>query len=131
ALPACGPLGSAAAQFLDDAPEGVKPPRGDAVDPVFHLLARAAYGARPGDVERVGAMGRDAWLAEQFAPDSIDDAACDLRLSDCELAQDEPLDLMSVDPRHVDRHLTRATLIRAVHSRRRVLETTVGFWNDH
>jgi uncharacterized protein (DUF1800 family) len=32
-----------------------------------HLLDRFAYGARPGDVERVVAMGIETWLAQQLA----------------------------------------------------------------
>ena len=32
-----------------------------------HLLDRFAYGARPGEVERVAALGPDLWLAQQLA----------------------------------------------------------------
>jgi uncharacterized protein (DUF1800 family) len=131
ALPACGPLGSGVARLVEGSPEKLRLPTGDTVDPVFHLLARMAWGSRPGDVERVAAMGRDAWIEEQLAPSSIDDTACELRLSDCELAEDEPADLMSVDPSHIDRHLARAALIRAVHSKRRLLEVMAAFWGDH
>jgi uncharacterized protein (DUF1800 family) len=131
ALSACGPLGSGVARLVEGDDGRVSPPDGDAVDPTFHLLSRAAYGPRPGDVERVRAIGREAWLDEQLAPDSIDDSTCEMRLADCELIDDEPLDLMSVDPKHVEHHMTRAALIRAVHSKRRLLETMVGFWRDH
>lgn len=131
ALPACGPLGSGVARIFEGAPDKLRLSAGDTVDPVFHLLARAAWGARPGDVERVAATGRDAWIDEQLEPSSIDDTACDLRLSDCELVEDEPADLMSVDPAHIDRHLSRAALIRAVHGNRRLLEVTAAFWSDH
>ncbi len=41
---------------------------------VQHLLNRLAFGARPGDVERVRAMGVDAWIAQQLDPDRIDDS---------------------------------------------------------
>jgi uncharacterized protein (DUF1800 family) len=131
AIPACGPLGSGVARLFEDAPEKLRPPGGDVVDGIHHLLARASFGPRPGDVERVSAVGRDAWIEEQLAPSSIDDTACELRLGDCELVADEPADLMSVDPAHIDRHLARATLIRAVHSRRRLLEVMAAFWGDH
>jgi uncharacterized protein (DUF1800 family) len=131
ALPACGPVGSGVARLIDGSPDGLRLPSGDTVDPVFHLLARTAWGPRPGDVERVTATGRDAWIEEQLAPSSIDDTACELRLSDCELAEDEPADLMSVDPAHIDRQLARAALIRAVHGKRRLLEVMAAFWGDH
>ncbi len=131
ALTACGPLGSAAARFVEEDDGPLRPAAGATVDPTFHLLARAAMGARPGDVERVRAMGRDAWLDEQLAPEAIDDSTCEMRLGDCELVDDEPQDLMSVQPVHVEHQMTRAALIRAVHSKRRVLESAVGFWRDH
>ncbi|MFQ5790843.1 MAG: DUF1800 family protein, partial [Acidobacteriota bacterium] len=38
------------------------------------LLSRATYGARPGDFERILAMGTDAWLDEQLHPEQIDDS---------------------------------------------------------
>jgi uncharacterized protein (DUF1800 family) len=131
ALTACGPLGSGAARFLEGDAGPVKLAAGDAVDPVFHLLSRAAWGPRPGDVEAVTAMGVGAWLDEQLAPESIDDGACDLRLADCEPADDAPQDLMSVQEHLVDRALARAMLIRAVHSRRRLFEVMTGFWSEH
>jgi uncharacterized protein (DUF1800 family) len=40
---------------------------------VRHVLNRLAFGARPGDVARVRAMGVDQWIALQLAPDRIDD----------------------------------------------------------
>ena len=39
------------------------------------MLDRLAFGARPGDVARVRAMGVDQWIALQLAPDRIPDAA--------------------------------------------------------
>ena len=42
---------------------------------VQQVLNRLAFGARPGDVARVRAMGVDQWIALQLAPDRIDDKA--------------------------------------------------------
>jgi len=44
---------------------------------VQHVLNRLAFGARPGDVAKVRAMGVDQWIALQLAPDRIDDRASD------------------------------------------------------
>ena len=44
---------------------------------VRHVLDRLAFGARPGDVARVRAMGVDEWIALQLAPDRIDDRQTD------------------------------------------------------
>ena len=41
---------------------------------VHHVLNRLAFGARPGDVEAVRAMGVDAWIDRQLAPERISDA---------------------------------------------------------
>jgi uncharacterized protein (DUF1800 family) len=40
---------------------------------VQQVLNRLAFGARPGDVARVRAMGVDQWIALQLAPDRLDD----------------------------------------------------------
>ena len=42
---------------------------------VLHALNRVAFGPRPGDVERVRAMGVDQWIAQQLRPERIDDRA--------------------------------------------------------
>ena len=42
---------------------------------VHHVLNRLAFGARPGDVEAVRAMGVDAWIDRQLYPARIPDAA--------------------------------------------------------
>lgn len=41
---------------------------------VQHALNRLAFGPRPGDVERVRAMGVDSWIEQQLHPERIDDA---------------------------------------------------------
>jgi uncharacterized protein (DUF1800 family) len=45
-----------------------------------HALNRFTFGPRPGDVDRVVAMGVDQWIEEQLHPDKIDDSALDARL---------------------------------------------------
>ena len=42
---------------------------------IAHVLSRLTYGARPGDFERVKAMGVEAFMNQQLDPDSIDNAA--------------------------------------------------------
>src|SRR5438128_138979 len=42
---------------------------------VKHVLNRLAFGPRPGDVERVRAMGVDKWIDQQLHPERIDDRA--------------------------------------------------------
>jgi uncharacterized protein (DUF1800 family) len=40
---------------------------------IAHVLSRLTFGARPGDFERVKAMGVDAFIAQQLDPDALDD----------------------------------------------------------
>ncbi|MGH7339123.1 MAG: DUF1800 family protein, partial [Candidatus Rokuibacteriota bacterium] len=47
---------------------------------VFHVLNRLAYGPRPGDLERVQAMGLAAWIERQFEPERIPDELVERRL---------------------------------------------------
>ncbi|HEU4367434.1 MAG TPA: DUF1800 domain-containing protein [Methylomirabilota bacterium] len=47
---------------------------------VLHVLSRLAYGPRPGDVERVRAMGLAAWIERQLEPERIPDELVERRL---------------------------------------------------
>jgi len=61
----------------------------------MHALDRLAFGARPGDVDRVLQIGVDAWIDQQLHPERIADRALDarlaqyatLRMSDAEIAE--------------------------------------------
>ena len=95
------------------------------------LLDRAAWGPRPGDVERLAELGEDAWLDEQLHPDRIDDFDCDLRTAFID-AWNAPADLaFEIRPEHVERQLAAYTLTRAVYSERQLYEVMVAFWSDH
>ncbi|HEV3142042.1 MAG TPA: DUF1800 domain-containing protein [Vicinamibacterales bacterium] len=48
---------------------------------VAHILNRIGYGARPGDVEKVRAIGLDRYIDEQLHPDRIPDSAAASRLA--------------------------------------------------
>jgi len=47
---------------------------------IVHALNRFTFGIRPGDVERVRAIGLDKWFDEQLHPEKINDSAMDARL---------------------------------------------------
>ena len=44
---------------------------------IIHALSRLTFGAKPGDVLRVRAIGLDNWIDQQLHPDKIDDSAID------------------------------------------------------
>jgi uncharacterized protein (DUF1800 family) len=47
----------------------------------IHVLNRLGFGPRPGDIERVKAMGVDAYIAEQLYPERLLDRVADEKLS--------------------------------------------------
>jgi uncharacterized protein (DUF1800 family) len=46
----------------------------------LHVLDRLTFGPRPGDLERVKAMGVDKWIEQQLHPEKITDSELDTRL---------------------------------------------------
>jgi len=46
-----------------------------------HALNRLTFGPRPGDVDRVMAMGVDKWIDQQLHPEKIDDTALTAKLA--------------------------------------------------
>jgi hypothetical protein len=63
-----------------------------------HVLNRLAFGARPGEVDRVVAMGVDRWIDQQLRPDRVPDRDMEqvmaaypaLRMSSGDLIQEYP-----------------------------------------
>jgi uncharacterized protein (DUF1800 family) len=47
---------------------------------IIHVLSRLTFGARPGDFERVKAMGVEAFINQQLDPDSLDVGGVSARL---------------------------------------------------
>ncbi|MEO8433515.1 MAG: DUF1800 domain-containing protein [Pyrinomonadaceae bacterium] len=54
---------------------------------ILHVLNRLGYGARPGDVERVKAIGIEKYVAQQLEPGNIDDAVAIDRVQNLESLQ--------------------------------------------
>jgi uncharacterized protein (DUF1800 family) len=49
---------------------------------ILHVLNRLGFGARPGDVERVKAMGLENYINQQLNPEKISDSAAENKLAD-------------------------------------------------
>ncbi|HRH40607.1 MAG TPA: DUF1800 domain-containing protein [Pyrinomonadaceae bacterium] len=47
---------------------------------ILHVLNRLAFGARPGEVEKVKAMGLKNYIQQQLNPNSLDDSATEAKL---------------------------------------------------
>ena len=124
-------ISSVTQQLGQSIPASLSVADGQQIDPVFHLLSRAAYGLWPGDLDRVRALGSDRWIEEQLAPDSIDDSACDLRARRFETIWHDPGTCYEYKKPVLREEITRHTLLRGVYSKRQLFEVMVGFWTDH
>ena len=101
-----------------------------------HALDRLAFGARPGDVERVTAMGVERWIDAQLRPDRIDDRAAAARVAKYEerapLPKPEPG--KPLDRKRVRQNIGNASaqrIVRAAESERQLNEVLVDFWMNH
>jgi Protein of unknown function (DUF1800) len=112
-------------------PEKIAVSGDKAIDPDFHLLSRAQYGLRPGDLEYLRDLGHDKWLEEQLHPESIDDKACELRAKRFETLHLDPGTCYEYKKPVLRDEMVRHALLRAVYSKRQLYEVMVGFWTDH
>ena len=124
---------------------------------VTHLLNRTAFGARPGDLERVQKIGAEKYLEEQLHPPRVDDQSTDallvkfptLRMSAAELLEkyQRPAQLrqgrqetqtpqfrmrrLAETPQLILQELQAQKIVRAVHSQRQLQEVMTDFWFNH
>jgi uncharacterized protein (DUF1800 family) len=133
-------------------------PMSAAIDEASHVLSRLTFGARPGDYARVTAVGVHRFIEEQLAPDGIEDRLCSrvIRHEFDELSEPQSRifrwkgndgdtlhklfpslkgarvgELYEFEEKVLLNDLTRATLLRAILSRRQLFEVMVNFWTDH
>lgn len=66
----------------------------DAAD-IAHALNRLTYGPRPGDIDRVKAMGLQRWIETQLSPSRIDNSTLEARLA--------RLETLALDPATIQR----------------------------
>ena len=52
---------------------------------IIHVLNRLGFGARPGDIERVKAMGVDNYINQQLNPEKISDTVADNKVRDLDV----------------------------------------------
>jgi uncharacterized protein (DUF1800 family) len=156
---ACAPAGS---QNIARPPEpavAAEPREQTADQQVRHVLSRLAFGARPGDVEHVRAVGVDRWIAMQLQPSRIRDTAVErivaglptLAMSSrallerypppqvvrarqrSEMTREDSLEMrrLAQESRRVLADMQIAKVARAVASERQLEEVMVDFWENH
>jgi uncharacterized protein (DUF1800 family) len=114
----------------------------------LQALNRLGYGPRPGDLEKVEAMGAGAWIELQLHPDDIPDAAVSERLKAFPSLTMTGAQLMdaypnmrrkrllgifgdSKPPKDVISEMSAAKLLRAEMSERQLQEVLTDFWFNH
>jgi uncharacterized protein (DUF1800 family) len=77
---------------------------------IVHVLNRLAFGARPGDIERVRKMGLENYIEQQLNPSKIDDSALEARLGNLPTLQMSNGELLAKypQPNQILRRLQRA-----------------------
>ena len=109
ALCASGPSAAGKKQQKASSPPGQM----DARKRVIHALNRLTFGPRPGDVDRVMAMGLETWIDSQLHPEKIDDSAVESRLA--------PFRTLRMDSHELIENFPPAQLIKAVENGRAAL----------
>ncbi len=101
----------------------------------LHLLRRISFGPRPGDIERVHALGLAAYLEEQLNYTALPDI--EDHLTGLTLLTDAPADLLqkekdkALSAGQVLGELVVAKFMRALYSPQQLREVMVDFWSDH
>ncbi|HWY76346.1 MAG TPA: DUF1800 domain-containing protein [Verrucomicrobiae bacterium] len=114
-----------------------QPPALGSIDMVMHVLNRAAFGARPGDYEKVRKLGptpddaAQAYLQLQLTPDKIDDEDAEYAVRRFETLNEPLGELFEYQDDLLQHELMRGALARAVLSERQLYEVMVQFWSDH
>jgi uncharacterized protein (DUF1800 family) len=103
-------------------------------DPVWHLARRATFGPTPDLVAEIRTKGTSTWLDEQLNPASIDDSACDAYLTRYPSLPMTTMQIRAAYPAYSWNpmmELGRATIARALWSKRQLFEVMVEFWSNH
>lgn len=115
-------------------PAGATVPNMVGTDPIWHLLRRTTFGPTPALVAEVKTMGATAWLNQQLAPATIDDSICDAYLTRYPTLPMTTVQLRAALPAYAwdaMNQLGRATVARALFSKRQLFEVMVEFWSNH
>ncbi len=132
-----GALGARAAAA--QAPGGLGSARDDRRDAIFYLVNHASFGYTPQIYAEAEQLGYDAWLDRQLNPALIPDPEIDqllasyptLTMSHAELWEGYGPGGNIGDEQDVASVLIGVRIMRAVLSRRHLLERVVDFWADH
>jgi uncharacterized protein (DUF1800 family) len=136
-LAAAGTAGLAVSTATTSSAQAVAGSGSDYVahDQNLHLLRRATFGLTPAAVSSIQRSGRRAWLERQLDPASIDDSECTrlIRSRFPRVSWTIPMARDGIEPFSWDlmSDLSKATIARAVWSKRQLFEVMCEFWSNH
>ncbi|MBY0495670.1 MAG: DUF1800 domain-containing protein [Cyanobacteria bacterium] len=83
---------------------------------IVHALNRLTYGPRPGDVDRVKAMGLQKWIEMQLTPSRIDNRAIEAKL--------QRLETLTLDSQTIQREYSGPAMVERRQRRAAATEST-------
>jgi uncharacterized protein (DUF1800 family) len=123
-------------ESLLDTEKFIAPPT-QQIDFIAHVLLRTSFGLRGGDYGRVAALGTtpeaavNAYIEEQLSPLTVDDRKLQAAVRRLDILQEPLAEFYEYKEPYLDAQLQKATLLRAIYSRRQLYEVMVQFWTDH
>ena len=97
-----------------------------------HLVSRLTFGQTPALLREIADTGPAEFLRLQLAPESLDDGACEAELARFERLRRPVAELVASNAQYeVQNELVGQGIVRAVRSRRQLLEVMVDFWTNH
>ncbi len=104
------------------------------VDPsamLVRLVKRVTFGINASELASAASLGYAGYLDQQLNPDLIDDASCAARIAPLASLTRNFWEIYRQPAAQVVNELIEAAILRAVYSRRQLLERMVDFWTDH
>ena len=112
-------------------PERFAVAQGAAIDPDFHFLSRVTFGPRPGDLDRVRRLGREAFLEQQLDPALDEGLPSRLKVSAIDVMHLNASTLYELPPEPIERQLIHHAVMSALLSERQLHEVLVEAFADH
>jgi uncharacterized protein (DUF1800 family) len=101
---------------------------------VSRVLARAAFGWRPGDIAEVAAKSPQGWIEEQLKPSKDEAQAVNWRIDGLDTMQyftEGPEMLYSLSDDQLSREMQQVALVRSIYGQWQLREVMADFWTNH
>ena len=95
------------------------------------LLDRAGFGARPGDLARARALGREALVERLLRAEEAEEPRLGLLLSRVDALRMDSMELMDIPKERLLEGLRAAAILRATYGANPLRERMAEFWSDH